>query len=349
MNPSEQEIIVQADPLRELAYQLCIKVDIPEEHARLIADLQVETDLRGVHSHGTRALPGYLKSALHGDLEADPQIRVDEEGPGYAVIDGGNGLGHPPCAMAMEMAIEKAQTTGIAATGVRNAGHFGAAACYTMMAVDQQMIGFSTTNTGGPSVAAPGGAQAVVANNALSYGFPAGSKRPILLDMACGVSSWGKVNTLRMYGKPIPPDWLLTSEGLPTTNLDTVGRILAPAAGPRGYGLALTMGILAGPLVGGLLACHKQRDPSEHFFIAINIACFTDYDSYVAEMGKGVETIQASKTAPDTEQVFLPGEIEWNNRQKWIEEGIPLHVDHLGSLAEIADQLGVEICWEPKL
>ena len=107
MNPSEQEIIVQANPLRELAYQLCIKVDIPEEHARLIADLQVETDLRGVHSHGTRALPGYLKSVLHGDLEADPQIRVVEEGPGYAVIDGGNGLGHPPCAMAMEMAIEK--------------------------------------------------------------------------------------------------------------------------------------------------------------------------------------------------------------------------------------------------
>ena len=115
-----------------------------------------------------------------------------------------------------------------------------------MMAVEQKMIGFATTNTGGVSVTAPGGAEPVVANNALSYGFPASSKQPILLDMACAVASWGKVETLRMYGEPIPPGWLLDSEGLPVTTVSSdVGRMLAPAAGARGYGLALAMGTLA--------------------------------------------------------------------------------------------------------
>ena len=68
MSLSEQEIVVQPGLLKELARELCIKAGIPTDHAQLIADLQVETDLRGVHSHGTRALPRYLRSIFNGDL-----------------------------------------------------------------------------------------------------------------------------------------------------------------------------------------------------------------------------------------------------------------------------------------
>ena len=346
MNQTDQDITVQADQLHAFAYTLYEKAGVGQEDARLMADLQVETDLRGVHSHGTRMAPSYIREILDGRMKARPKVCVVQEAPGSAVVDGDAGLGHPPSALAMKMAIEKAKSTGIGAAGVRNAGHFGAAACYSMMAVEANMLGFSTTNTGGASVAAPGGAQAVAANNALSYALPAGNERPIVLDMACGSSSWGKVRTLAMYGKPIPPDWLLTAEGKPTADASE-GRILTPAGGPRGYGLALAMGTLAGPLIGGLLACHKQDDPSEHFFIAINIASFTDYDEYVAEMEQGVRTIHASRAA-EGNQVYLPGEIEWRNREEWIQSGIPLHVDHLRGLENIANELDVEIFWEWK-
>ena len=346
MNQTEQEITVQADQLREFAFTLYKKAGISQEHAKIMTDLQVETDLRGVHSHGTRMMPWYIGSILKGDMNPTPEIKVVQEGAGFVVIDGDNGLGHPACVLAMKTAIEKAKSTGIAAAGVRNAGHFGAAACYSMMAVNENLIGFSTTNTGGASVVAPGGAQSVVANNAMSYALPAGNERPIVLDMACGASSWGKVKTLSMYGKPIPPDWLLTADGEPTTD-PAEGRLLQPAAGPRGYGLALTMGTFAGPLIGGLLACHKGGgEPSEHFFIAINVASFTDYDAYVAEMEKGVQTIHASRTAKGVDQVYLPGEIEWRNKEKWIKSGIPLHVGHLKDLASIAEKLGVEVFWD---
>ena len=213
MNQEGQDILVQPEPLHEFAIALYQKAGVSQEHAKLMADLQVETDLRSVHSHGTRMIPWYVRSILDGAMNPNPDIRVVQEGPGFAVIDGDNGLGHPPSALAMQMAIEKARSTGIAAAGVRNAGHFGAAACYTMMAVEAKMIGFSTTNTGGPSVAAPGAAEPVVTNNPLSYGIPAGEERPIVLDMACGSSAWGKVRTLQMYGIPIPPGWLLTTDG----------------------------------------------------------------------------------------------------------------------------------------
>ena len=155
----------------------------------------------------------------------------------------------------------------------------------------------------------------------------------------------GKIGTLRMYGEPIPHGWLLDDKGQPTDDPGK-SRLLAPAAGPRGYGLALVMGILAGPLCGGLMASSKDNDPSEHFFMAINIASFTDYDTYVAELQQGIDKIHTSKTAEGVEQAFLPGEIEWNNYDKWRESGIPIHRNHLQSLADIADRLNVAIFWK---
>jgi len=119
-----------------------------------------------------------------------------------------------------------------------------------------------------------------------------------------------------------------------------------PAAGPKGYGLALIMGILAGPLVGGFMACNEPDEPSKHFFIAINVSSFTDFEEYAAEVDRGIRTVHASKTVEGVDRVYLPGEIEWRNREAWIESGIPLHVDHLRSLANIATELGVEIFWE---
>jgi len=341
-----QDITIQPDQLKKFAEELYQKAGVDTEHAKLMADLQVETDLRNVHSHGTRMLPGYIRSISKGEINPVPQVHVVQEGPAFAVIDGDNGLGHPSSVLAMKMAIEKAQLVGVAATGVRNAGHFGAAACYSMMAAESNMIGFSTTNTGRATVVAPGGITPVTANNALSYALPTGNAHPVVLDMACGASSWGKIGTLKMYGEPIPEDWLLNTEGQPTVD-PSQGPILMPAAGPRGYGLALTMGILAGPLVGGLMACHKNHgEPSEHFFWVINVSSFTNFEEYVAEIDRGIRTIQASKTTEGIDQVYLPGELEWRKREAWLANGIPLHVDHLKGLASIAEELGIEIFWE---
>lgn len=340
-----QEIVVDAKELHQFTRSLCENAGLTSEDAELIAKLLVQTDLRGVHSHGTRALPGYLNLILDGKLNPRPELQIVSDGPGYAVIDGDNGIGHLASTLGMQTAIAKAKTSGVAAAGVHNAGHFGAAACYSIMATENRMIGFSTTNTGVPTIVPPGGAEAVVANNAMSYALPTANGHPIVLDMACGVSSWGKVATLRMYDQPIPDGWLLDNTGKPS-DAQSQGRLMAPAGGARGYGLALIMGILAGPLTGGMMACNKTETTSEHFFIAINIDSFTDYESFSADVEQGIKKVHAAKTTEDVEQVFLPGEIEWNNYDKWIEDGIPIHIDHLRSLANIAEKLEMNIFWE---
>ncbi len=345
MNQETQELTVQPDQLREFCSTLYQKAGLSSEHAMVMAELQVETDLRGVYSHGTRALPGYIRSILDGDVNPAPQFTVDRDGPSFAVIEGDNALGHPPSAFAMHMAIDKAKKTGVAAVGVRNAGHFGAAACYGMMAVREKMIGFATTSTAARTVVAPGGATPVAGNTAMCYALPAGEERPIVLDMACGISAWNKIRTMHMYGVPIPLDWMLTADGKPTGDPDE-GRMLAPAAGPKGYGLAMIMGVLAGPLVSGLMGCHRAGGPSEHFFMALNISSFTDFDEYSTELDRGIRTVKDSKTVEGVDEVYLPGEIEWRNYETWIENGLPLHHDHLEGLAAIAEKLGVETFWE---
>ena len=344
MNEKSHEVTIQPDELHEFSETLYRKVGVPPEHAKLMADLQVETDLRGVYSHGTRAQPRYIQSILDGDINPAPKFEVVREGPGYAVIDGDSALGHLPSAMAMEMAIEKAKSMGVAAVGVCNAGHYGAAACYGMMAVREKMISFSTTSTSMRSVAAPGGATPVVGNVALCYALPAGEERPIVLDMACGISAWTRIETMQMYGIPIPMDWMLTEDGKPTNDYNK-GEVLKPAAGPKGYGLAMALTTIAGPLVGGLMGCHKDSGATEHFFIALNVACFTDYGEYVAEVDKGIRTVKASRTVEGVDEVFLPGEIEWRNYETAIQNGLPLHQDHLKVLEEIAEKLGVATFW----
>lgn len=340
-----QEIVVDSMKLHGFTRSLCEKAGLSSDDAELMAKLLVQTDLRGVHSHGTRALPGYLTQVLNGNLNPIPKLQIISDSPSVAVIDGDNGIGHLACTLAMEIAIDKARKTGIAAVGVKNAGHFGAAACYSIMATENQMIGFSATNTGKPTLVPPGGTEPVVANNAMSYALPVGDTHPIVLDMACGVSSWGKVGTLRMYNEPIPEGWLLDDSGQPSQDQNP-GRMMAPSGGAKGYGLALIMGILAGPLVGGMMACNKTTITSEHFFIAINIESFTKFDTYISEVQEGIKVIHNAMTAEDFTQVYLPGEIEWNNYDEWKETGIPIHVDHLRSLANMAEKLDLKIFWE---
>jgi L-2-hydroxycarboxylate dehydrogenase (NAD+) len=345
MDKKDQEIVVNSEQLKKFTSEIYQKMGVSKDDADSIAGLQVETDLRGVYSHGTRALRRYVNSMRSGHINSHPKMKVVKEGPAFAVLDGDMGSGYLAGIKGMNLAIEKAKSAGISAVGVRNTEHFGAAACYSMMALEHGMIGFATTNTGEASIVAPGGVTPVIANNPMSYAIPTKEEPPVVLDMACGIAAWGRIVTMTLYDQPIPDGWLITEDGQPT-NDSSKGRYMNPSAGPKGYGLGLVVGTLAGPLVGGLSACMKKNgEPSEHFFFAINVDSFTPLDDFTAKMDETVGKIRSSKTADGFERVYLPGEIEWLNREKFLRDGIPLHRQHLQDLANLGEELGVKAFW----
>ena len=353
MNQHEQEVLVNADALQSVCSQLHQEVGVAQSDADTIAELQVLMDLRGVHSHATRGVPGYVRGIIGGSINPNPKLQTLADNPASVLLDGDRGLGHLVSIRAMNLAIEKAKSASIGVAIVRNSNHFGAASSHAMRALPHDMIGFATTNGLGVNVAVFGARSVSIGNNAFSYAIPAGEEPPIVLDMACGAAAAGRIGTASLYQEKIPLGWALDADGNETEDPSKVAAIL-PAAGPKGSALAIVMDVLCGPLSGGLMGINKRFQPgdaplekrvSSHFFFAINIASFTAVSEFKAEIDRQIRmTRQATPRAGFT-RVTLPGEIESELTQERIANGIPLHREPLGTLEQLADELSVEIPW----
>jgi ureidoglycolate dehydrogenase (NAD+) len=346
---SDQEVIVPAGPLKDLIVKMFVRKGMFAADAEIGATRLIEADLRGIHSHGTRAAVRYLNGMDMGDIDPRAQILTMSETPAMAVLDGSKALGHVAATKAMQLAIEKAKAVGTGTVAVKNSQHFGAASVYALMATDAGMIGYCTTSTGGATVAAYGSRQPATANNAFAWGVPTRSGAPFVLDMACAASSWGKIESQKMYGGTIPAGWALDADGNETTD-PAAAKTLRPAAGARGFGLAFLCSVLAGPLVGGKMPLHKKRSPavegSEHFFYVIDLAQFVKPERYYDELEATMNDIRALAPEDGFDKVRFPGELEWERAQKWAQTGLPLHRDHVRQLEELAESMKFEVPWK---
>ncbi len=343
-----QETVVAAKPLQDLLVSMYVRKGMFRAEAELGAARQIEADLRGIHSHGSRATPRYLKAMDAGDIDPRGQYLIVHRTPAIAVIDGSRNLGHVTSTHAMRLAIDMAREVGTGTVAVRNSQHYGAASVYALLAAQAGMIGYTTTSTGEATVAAYGSRSAATANNAFAWAAPVRQGAPFCLDMACAAAAWGKIQTLGMYGSPIPAGWALDAAGNPTT-VAASAKTLLPAAGARGYGLAFLSSILAGPLAGGRMPLHKTRNPetegSEHFFYVIDIRQFVEFDRFLDEMDRTIADIRQLPPAENFQRVCIPGELEAERAALWSKTGIPLHRQHLAELAAIAAKMKLTVPW----
>ena len=320
MDQQTDNIRIPSESFQTLISRLYQSVDVPEADADTVARMQVETDERGVYSHGTRALPGYVRGIIKGGINPKPAPRVLTEAPATALIDADNSLGH------------------------------GAAACFAMMALPAKMIGFSTTKTGGASVVPHGGSSGLLGNHPIAYAILTQAEPPIVLDMACGWIAWGHVGTYAIEEKQLPFGWALDADGKPTRD-PSLARGMLTVGGYKGYGLAIVMSILGGVLTGGPAACNRGAEtPPElarrgHFFYAVKVDNFSSIDEFTARVDEEIRTIRNAKRADGVDRIYLPGEIEWLHQQEAQRDGIPLHQKHLKALEDLADELSVEVFW----
>jgi ureidoglycolate dehydrogenase (NAD+) len=341
---------VSADDLTRFAVEALLSVGVSRGAAQTTADVLVTTDTWGVFTHGVKALRGYVRRLRGGGLQADAVPRVVAEGPAWALLDGQSGLGMVTSVLAMQTAIAKARGCGIAYAGVHNSCHFGAAGYYAALAAGQDMIGLAMANDT-PSVIAPGARGAITGSNPLAYAVPTASGRPMMLDMATSVVAGGKVAAAHDHGQPIPSDWVVDSEG--RASVDPLaflrGGALRPMAGHKGYGIALLIESLAGVLTGAQLT--RQVIPwiigdpqvaTGHgaAFIAIDIAAMQPIEQFKQRIDHVIAEIRQAPKADGAERIYLPGDFEWENRQRALEHGIVLPSDVIGSLQGLAADLG---------
>lgn len=324
-----------------------------QNDADIIAKSLIEADLRGVNTHGVIRIPMYLNRVKKGLINPKAKSEIIAENDSMSIIDANNGMGQLSSSQAMELAISKATKSTIALVGVKNSNHFGTAAYYSLMAAEKNMIGISCSNTE-PLMCAPGGAYPVVGNNPFSISIPAKNRPAIAVDMAMSAAAIGKIVLAKKKGESIPLGWATDQWGKETTdpNKALEGGSLLPFAGPKGYGLAIAVDVLAGILTGSGFGQRVNSPFNDfinqqyvgHMFIAINIDRIIPINLFLTQVDSYIDEIKAAPKAAGVKEVYLPGEIEYNTKSLRLKDGIPLPINLLEELEVFAKDLGFECC-----
>ncbi len=298
--------------------------------AEIITAVLLETEMRGVFTHGFTRLERYINCMKCGGIKKDGNYSVIYNSPSWACIDGNDNLGIIIAYKAMKLAMQKARETGIGIVNVRGSHHFGAAGYYSSMCADAGMAGFAMSN-GDILVAATGSAEKTIGNNPFSYAFPAKKYGKVVYDIAMSHTSDQKVLQYELEGKELPEGWIIDADGRPTTDASEYmkGGTLMPFGGYKGYGLAMMVELFAATLSGAAMTrdVHAWNTNPEsggnvgHMFAAIDISRLGDREAYMSRVDEMIDEIKSSKKADGVDKIFYPGEIEASRLEACLREG----------------------------
>jgi len=348
--------LVSSETLEEATAGIFRAVGGPEEDSRVTAHIIVESNLTGHDSHGVVAVPGYVTAVKNGWIVPGAPVEIVEDQPTFALVDGHRNFGHFVTHEATKLAIEKARETGIAWVGTRSVYHIGRVGTYPEMMAEAGMGGIICANSGGPiHPAAPyGGTKGRMGTNPIAMGFPSDLGGPILLDMATTVHAVGKVTVYQRQERPFPEEWLIDSEGRPTTDPGAFrdGGAMRTFGGPvgyKGYGLSFFVDILAGIVARNgfskeMPGVHPRAEMSNGAFImAINCESFLPIEALKREIGEFTAWMKSSPPAEGFDEVLYPGELETRTRKERLANGIPLDDTTWSEFRTLAEEHGVSM------
>ncbi|WP_240768557.1 Ldh family oxidoreductase [Olivibacter sp. XZL3] len=352
--------IKEAD-LRQFTEQVFLAIGCSTEHAKLAADVLIQADLRGIDSHGTARLSGYVRLWQKGRLNPSPHMRIVHETPTTATVDGDRGLGLVVAPYAMNIAIKKAKEYGSGWVAVRNSNHFGIAGYHALLAVEQDMIGYAMTNAS-PLVTPTFSKERMLGTNPMCYAFPAGKYPPVVIDMATSAAANGKLEIAQRNGLPIPEGWVQTKEGAPSIDPYELkaGGALLPLGGDRlhgshkGFGLSATVDILSAVLSGAnygpwappfvaYLDPHPQPvgEGLGHFLGALRADGFRPIDDFKQHMDNWISRFKTAEPIDKAQPVIIPGEPELAASEERKAKGIPIVKSVLDDLLALANDLKI--------
>lgn len=325
-------------------------VDVPPADAKVIGELMTRADVQGSEGHGIFRLPQYVRRIKGGAVNVRPNIRVEREAAGMALIDGDNGMGHLVMRFATETAIAKARTAGVAWVGVKHSNHAGPASLYASMPVAHDMVGLYLAVGNANHLPPWGGIDMLLSTNPIAVALPAGEEQSIVLDMATTVAAYGKVKTKAQRGEMMPEGWMMDREGRPLTDPKRANEgFLLPIGGYKGYGLALIFGMLAGTLNGAAMGKdvvdfnNDDTTPTNtgHAIVAFNVEAFQPVAEFKQSVDGLVRDIRNSRKLPGVERIHIPGEGSHAARADRFKNGVPIPEALLKALNQLAGELRI--------
>ncbi len=317
---------------------------VPDEARRLEAELTADADLMGVPSHGVRTLPLLIRSIRAGTVNPAPHPRLLRDNLATCLLDGDQGLGRFVSAYGMDLAIDRARHYGIGLCVATRVAHWGRAHAYAYQAARADMIGICTTNAI-PNMIGWDSTRPVLGNNPLAIAAPRGAGLdPIVLDMAMSQAAIGKIATYVREGKAAPSGWGRDAEGNPTNDPSAIlaSGLVLPVGEHKGSGLAFMMEILTGALAGGLLS-HEIASGDRSgmdvnackFLLAIDIEKFVPAEVFAERVAALLGFVGEGAG----EGFLYPGQRGWQDRERNLRQGIPIH----GQIVEQLAGLGITL------
>lgn len=312
---------------------------VPRADAEICADVLLESDKRGINSHGcNRFKPIYLDRIRAGIQNPVTNYEIIKETPTTAVVDGHDGMGQVIGHKSMQLAIDKAKQYGMGMVVVRNSCHYGIAGYYTSMATRQGCIGMTGTNAR-PTVAPTFGVEGMFGTNPLTLGVPTDEAFDFNFDCATSITQNGKLEYYERIGENLHTGTVVGEDGKPvegdagaalkrigsgTAALVPLGGIGETLGGYKGYGFAMFVEFMSAVLQDGSYGkalCGKDENGNKapyhlgHFFIAIDTGHFLGEDVCRRKAGDIIREIRSAKKAPGADRIYTAGEKEYEIRQ----------------------------------
>lgn len=337
---------------------------VPEEDARICADVLLESDRRGIESHGcNRFKPIYIDRIVKGTLKPVTEIEVLKDTPTTLVYDAHDGMGMVASYHMMEALIEKARKYGMAGGAIRNSTHYGIAGYWTTMAAKAGMIGVTGTNAR-PSIAPTFGVENMMGTNPLTWAIPTDEEFPFSIDCATSVVQRGKIEYYAREGKDTPAGMVIGHDGSYMTDSNAILKALVDGSaaltplggagdemcGYKGYGYAAVVEILSAALAGGpfmkaLTGVDENGNPQMyhlgHFFFVINPEFFMGLDTCKKTAGDICRALRASQKAPGHDRIYTAGEKEWLAWCERKDKGVPVGKAVQKEILAVRDQLNL--------
>lgn len=370
-NANTAYINIPFDELERFIIDCLEHSGVSHEDAEVIGDVLIESDKRGIDSHGIGRLKHiYIDRIDAGILNPVTRIDVLKNEKATAVLDGNNGMGHIVGVRGMQMAISKAKDYGLGMVVARNSSHYGIAGYYATMATKSGMIGITGTNAR-PSIAPTFGVENMIGTNPLTFGIPTDEEFPFVLDCATSITQRGKIENLERFEKEIPEGWVIDHNGEPRHDtkqiledltigkaaLTPLGGIGEVMGGHKGYGYSTVVEILSAALQDGkwmkaLGGFDDEHNPIPyslgHFFIAINPVFFMGIDTFKLIAGTICRELRASQKAPGHDRIYTAGEKEWEAMKYRSIHGCPIPPALQKVMIEFRDRWDLNYHWNFK-
>ncbi len=316
--------------LRTFCSDLLEAAGLEPKDAQLVSEALVETNLRGIDSHGVARLPHYLRRIRAGSIVPGPQMHLEQLGPSAARLDGGHGLGHLVMNRATQEVIEIAKKSGSGWVSVYNSSHCGALFYYGLQIAEAGMIGFVFTHVD-PMVLPFGSIQPFCGTNPICITAPGEKGEALCLDMATSVTPWNTIENAAQEGQEIPPGWAVDDQGRDTTDPTQVAA-LYPVGGYKGSGLGLMIDVLCsllsdspyGPDIPKMYGDMKENRRLGGLVGAIEISRFIELETFHKRASSMMERWGALNPSEPGKRPLYPGEPERLNRENRLVTGIPL-------------------------